>query len=123
MNEPKLRFKEFSGEWDLLRIGDGYELISGQHLAPNEYVREKHGVGYFTGPSDFTNNEREVKKWTAKTKNTANKGDILITVKGSGVGTLWLLKISKIAIGRQLMAIRPKAYSSRLFIFIFIQKI
>ncbi len=120
MNVPRLRFREFSNEWCLGKIGDGYELISGQHLSPNEYGSEEHGVGYFTGPSDFTHNEKEITKWTDKTRNTANKGDILITVKGSGVGMIWLLDIFEIAIGRQLMSIRSKVYSpSFLYSFLF----
>jgi type I restriction enzyme S subunit len=37
----------------------------------------------------------------------ANKGDLLITVKGSGVGKMNILLDDGIAISRQLMAIRP----------------
>ena len=122
MNYPILRFNEFNETWVPRKIGDDYKLISGQHLLPNDYVLNKIGVGYFTGPSDFTNNEIDIKKWTTYTKNTAFKGDILITVKGSGVGSLWFLRISEVALGRQLMAIRPKGSSSSFFLFTYLLK-
>ncbi|MGL6131868.1 MAG: restriction endonuclease subunit S [Fusobacteriaceae bacterium] len=42
----------------------------------------------------------------------SKKGDILFTVKGSGVGTLTILKLSEVVMGRQLMAITSKKNST-----------
>ena len=50
-----------------------------------------------------------ITKWTEHPKVTALKGDILLTVKGSGVGKINRLHEDGIAISRQLMAIRAKA--------------
>ena len=105
-NVPALRFPEFEGEWIEKRLGDGVRLVSGQHLSPDEYNTNKDGVPYFTGPSDFTDEDSEVTKWTTCSKHFSQKGDVLITVKGSGVGTMSLLQLHKVAIGRQLMAIK-----------------
>lgn len=47
-----------------------------------------------------------------KESKVAHSDDVLITVKGSGVGELFYLYLDKVAIGRQIMAIRAKKASS-----------
>lgn len=109
---PRLRFPEFreKGEWEEFSLSTQVELISGLHLAPDEYA-DTGDVPYFTGPSDFSNELTSVSKWTARGTNTGRAGDILITVKGNGVGELLYQMLDEVAIGRQLMAVRPsKAY-------------
>ncbi|MCU4155230.1 restriction endonuclease subunit S [Carboxylicivirga sp. A043] len=114
-NVPQLRFPEFKDQWSKLFIKDKFNLISGQHLNPDEYTNEKNNgsLPYFTGPSDFTNNKDCVTKWNIKKGKVAKEGDILITVKGSGVGTHMFLKLKEVTMGRQLMAINPLDASSR----------
>lgn len=104
---PRIRFPDFqtADEWDELPLASQVKLISGLHLSPVQYG-ETGEMPYFTGPSDFTNRPSTVTKWTGEKANSAVAGDILITVKGSGVGDLWYLNIPTVAIGRQLMAIR-----------------
>ncbi len=109
---PELRFKEFDSEWVASRLGDGIELISGQHLTPLEYNNNGIGVPYFTGPSDFTDEINGVTKWSDVSNNFGLQNDVLITVKGNGVGTMALQKLSKVAIGRQLMSIREKVFKT-----------
>lgn len=113
-NVPKLRFKEFSGEWKLTKLDEVIVLISGQHLTPEEYQSEKNNAPYFTGPSDYTNNLGMVTKWALKESKVSIANDVLITVKGSGVGELFYLTLNKVIIGRQLMAIRVKEASSNI---------
>ena len=113
-NVPALRFPEFSGEWVKERLGTGIELISGQHLSPNEYSKVAGETPYFTGPSDFTNEAGQLTKWTTVASKNAHFGDVLITVKGSGVGELWYLELPIVAMGRQLMAIKGKTLRSDL---------
>ena len=93
-------------------------LVSGMHLSPDEYG-DSGSLPYFTGPSDFTNNKTEISKWTSESTNQATKDDVLITVKGNGVGELWYLLIPDVSMGRQLMAIRAKNCVSR-FIYQFL---
>ncbi|QCO56294.1 restriction endonuclease subunit S [Pseudorhodobacter turbinis] len=111
---PKLRFDGFDGAWTNERISNGVTLISGQHLGPDDYTTYQSGTPYFTGPSDFTNDERALTKWTQAKAKIALRGDVLITVKGSGVGELMLLELPEVAMGRQLMAIRSGAFAADL---------
>ena len=104
---PDLRFSEFKEDWNELKFSKLIELISGQHLSPNEYSLDSGEIPYFTGPSDFTNDVVKLTKWTSFSGKFAQKGDILITVKGNGVGEMLFLHLPCVAMGRQLMAIRP----------------
>jgi type I restriction enzyme, S subunit len=110
---PRLRFPEFegAGEWEEKKLSSFIQLVSGLHLLPDQYDKQGE-VPYFTGPSDFTNETAGVSKWTGESANTANEKDTIITVKGSGVGEVWYLKIQSVALGRQLMAVRPRNTSS-----------
>ena len=114
--QPRLRFPEFrdEGEWGEEKLSQHITLVSGNHLSPTEYS-DRGEVPYFTGPSDFTNSESDVSKWTTRTDNKGVAGDVLITVKGSGVGELWYLELSQAALGRQLMAVRPSNGVSRFY--------
>ncbi|WP_338548945.1 restriction endonuclease subunit S [Roseovarius phycicola] len=118
---PTLRFPEFSGHglWSETTLEAVIDLISGLHLSPADYS-ESGAVPYFTGPSDFTHNVEQVTKWTDNTANVANAGDILVTVKGSGVGELWDLALREVSLGRQLMAVRTHACETP-FLFQFLQ--
>ncbi|PHX54930.1 restriction endonuclease subunit S [Tychonema bourrellyi FEM_GT703] len=104
---PVLRFPEFEGDWHELKFNKLIQLISGQHLSPNEYSLDSGEIPYFTGPSDFTNDLSKITKWTKYSEKSAQQGDILITVKGNGVGEMLFLYLPCVAMGRQLMAIRP----------------
>jgi type I restriction enzyme, S subunit len=92
--------------WPARTLGEVARLVSGRHIAAKDYNSESRGVGYLTGPSDFGPINPIVSKWTEFPKAKAIRGDILITVKGSGVGKINRLDSDEAAIGRQLMAIR-----------------
>jgi type I restriction enzyme S subunit len=94
-------------------LGQLCQLISGQHVDSKDYNTESRGVGYLTGPSDFGPLNPVVSKWTEYPKIKAANGDILITVKGSGVGKINLLDQDEVAISRQLMAVRVKGADLR----------
>jgi type I restriction enzyme, S subunit len=117
---PKLRFHEFqdAGEWENKELSSLIQLISGLHLSPDQYSNSGT-TPYFTGPSDFTNEIQNVSKWTKESTSIARENDILITVKGSGVGEIFFLALQSVAMGRQLMALRSKKGSSR-FIYQFL---
>lgn len=84
-------------------------VISGQHIDKEDYNTAGRSMGYLTGPSDFGPIHPLVTKWTEKPKDTAKAGDILVTVKGSGVGSVNLMNGDELAISRQLMAIRANS--------------
>ncbi|KGS57487.1 restriction endonuclease subunit S [Burkholderia pseudomallei] len=117
---PRLRFPEFrdAEAWKEVELSTRIDLISGLHLAPDEYA-DAGDVPYFTGPSDYANDLALVGKWTSHSANSGRAGDILITVKGSGVGELLYLELDEVAMGRQLMAVRPRGVHGE-FIFHFL---
>lgn len=92
---------------ELARIGEVVDLISGQHLKPEEYNQDGDGLPYLTGPADFTENGPVATRWTHERRAVAIRGDVLLTVKGAGIGKLCVLDAPEAAISRQLMAVRP----------------
>ena len=97
---------ELPKSWAWCRLGDVINLVSGQHINELDYNNDGKGVPYLTGPSDFGEVNPEFTKWSTKPKVVAFKNEILITVKGSGVGKTNILHVDNVAIGRQLMAIK-----------------
>jgi type I restriction enzyme S subunit len=91
--------------WAWTKLGDVIVLISGQHLQPNEYsFSPDEGIPYITGPSDFGENGLCITRYTRVKKTIAKKDQILLTVKGAGVGKTAICDLSEVAISRQLMA-------------------
>jgi len=107
---PKIQPEEIPyglpSNWIWCRLGDVINLTSGQHINELDYNNDGKGVPYLTGPSDFGVSNPIFTKWSTKPKVVAYKDEILITVKGSGVGKTNTLHENNVAIGRQLMAIR-----------------
>lgn len=108
--------------WELVELGNLCSLISGQHIESEKYSDNDSGTPYLTGPSDFGDLHPIITKYTNEPKVLAKKGDILITVKGSGVGKLNLLDIEEACISRQLMAIRVEKASPMFVYFSLLQK-
>jgi len=94
--------------WRRVRLGEVCSVHPGQHILESDYNRSGKGVGYLTGPADFGEKSPLITKWTEKPKAWCERGDVLVTVKGAGVGKSNLAPGEKVAIGRQLMAIRPE---------------
>lgn len=93
--------------WEAIYLGSTIDLVSGQHLKPDEYSDSPEGIPYLTGPADFGPIHPIPNRFTEKRRAVAILGDILITVKGSGVGKLNIVDVKEAAISRQLMAVRP----------------
>nr|WP_321401836.1 restriction endonuclease subunit S [uncultured Desulfobacter sp.] len=92
--------------WEWVRLGELIELISGQHLTPDKYNENGIGHPYYTGPADFGAMHPHASRWTNIDRAMAIKDDILLTVKGAGVGKTNILSDETAAISRQLMALR-----------------
>ncbi len=92
--------------WAWVRLGQVIELISGQHLTPAEYNDRSDGIPYLTGPADFGAVSPTASRWTTVRRAIAVRGDVLLTVKGAGIGKTNVLLVTESAISRQLMAIR-----------------
>lgn len=104
---------ELPSGWVWCRLGECINLISGQHLKPDEYEEECHSemLPYITGPAEFGLISPTYSKYTNEKRAIAAKGDILITCKGAGLGKLNVAD-TNIAISRQLMAINAISMSS-----------
>jgi type I restriction enzyme S subunit len=92
--------------WTWTRINNVIELISGRDLEPSMYNSLKQGVPYITGASNFANGDVIVNRWTEHLVVSSQKGDILITCKGT-IGEMAVNMLGQIHIARQVMAIRP----------------
>jgi len=94
--------------WEWVRFGSLINLISGQHLKPNEYseTQEDGMIPYLTGPAEFGTIHPEASRFTNERRAVAKAGNLLVTCKGSGVGKLNEAN-QDIFISRQLMAIQP----------------
>lgn len=100
--------------WCLTRLGGIILLLSGQHLQPSEYsVAVGAGVPYITGPSDFSPNGLCISRYALVRKAVAQKGQLLLTVKGSGVGKTTICDLNEVAISRQLMSLTPISWDLR----------
>ncbi len=127
VNEGKIRKQDLQREikanempfplpsaWAWTRLGDVIHLVSGQHLQPGKYSDQKEsGPPYVTGPADFGENGLVITRYATVRKAVASKGQILLTVKGAGVGKTALCNLPEVAISRQLMAMTAIEWSQR----------
>jgi type I restriction enzyme S subunit len=105
--------------WEWTRLGYLIHLVSGQHLQPPEYSEDaKVGLPYITGPSDFGTDGLHITRFALVKKAVAKKGQLLLTVKGSGVGKTATCDIPEVAISRQLMALTAIAWDDRYLILV-----
>jgi type I restriction enzyme, S subunit len=105
--------------WAWTRLGNVIHLVSGQHLQPSEYSEDQEaGLPYITGPSDFGADGLEISRFALVRKAVAKKGQLLLTVKGSGVGKATICDIPEVAISRQLMALTAIEWNDRFLLLI-----
>lgn len=108
--------------WEKGVFEQGIDLISGQHVEASEVNTDGNGQPYLTGPADFPNGKIIVSKYTDGGKKFSKKGDLLITVKGSGCGKV-IESDDEYAISRQLMAVRPVTFDSKFTYFILLSSV
>lgn len=104
-NVPKLRYPNFEIDWSIIKLKNYIELISGQHVEVKNCNSLNKGFKYLTGPSDFDNGKIITNTFTEKPTKLSAKNDILVTVKGSGTGSVFYSD-DIYCISRQLMAVR-----------------
>ena len=92
--------------WKWVRFGDLIKLVSGQDLTSDRYFDSEQidGIPYLTGASNIDNGGVILNRWTLSPTSIANKGDILLTCKGT-IGTTCILEEEKVHIARQIMSI------------------
>ena len=92
--------------WAWCHYADVIELYSGQDLTPNRYNDIGEGIPYITGASNLEHGKVIINRWTTTPTTHATIGDLLLTVKGSGVGKMAFCDIIDAHIARQIMALR-----------------
>lgn len=92
-----------------ISISDVCKIIPGQHIEASLYDTGPVGAPYLTGPDDFPEGNIVVTKYTRFPKVMCQKGDVLLTVKGSGVGKCVIAQ-GNYCISRQLMAVRSDQF-------------
>jgi len=112
----KRRLPGFSGKWEYASLGREISLISGYHVLAQYCNAEMIGFPYVTGPSDFASGSIQISKFTTRPVTICEPDDILITVKGSGVGSM-ISADGQYCISRQLMAIRISQNRSSSFMY------
>ena len=90
--------------WQWIRLDQGISLLSGRDLDPSQYNELHYGIPYITGASNFVNSSLLINRWTDSPITIANKGDLLLTCKGT-IGSMAFNDIGQIHIARQVMAI------------------
>jgi type I restriction enzyme, S subunit len=109
----KVRLSGFtSGGWRTRPLQDGVSLISGTHVMARYCNTQGIGTPYLTGPADFPDGQIRQTKFTTRPTVLCRTGDILITVKGSGSGSM-VISDAEYCISRQLMAVRSSEWDSR----------
>ena len=103
--EDEIPFEVPEG-WEWCRYSDVIELYSGQDLTPDRYNDTGDGIPYITGASNLEQGKVLINRWTTTPTTHATIGDLLLTVKGSGVGKMAFCDITDAHIARQIMALR-----------------
>ena len=97
-------------DWQVQSLREGIGLLSGNHVFAQYCNTKGEGMPYLTGPADFPNGTIKQTKFTLRPTSVCELNDILVTVKGSGAGTL-IEADSVYCISRQLMAIRVRDWN------------
>ncbi len=108
--------------WCWIRFSNVIELISGRDAALTDCNDEGIGIPYILGASNIENNTYTVKRWIEKPQVISQKGDILLSVKGT-IGKLYVQKEDEINISRQIMSIRPAKVLNRNLAYSFLQSV
>ena len=107
-------------DWEVQFLKEGILLLSGQHVLAQNYNSDGIGVPYITGPSDFENGIIEHTKFTQRPTTICQPKDILLTVKGSGAGSM-VVSDAEYCISRQLMALRVTDWDMDYIYFLLLQ--
>lgn len=97
---------ELPDGWSWCHYSDVIELYSGQDLTPDRYNDVGNGIPYIIGASNLEHGKVIINRWTTTPTTHATIGDLLLTVKGSGVGKMAFCDIADAHIARQIMALR-----------------
>ena len=103
---PKLRFKEFSGDWEVKKLGNICEVTMGQSPSSSCYNEENIGLPLIQGNADVKDRKTAPRIYTSDITKTCDVGDIIMSVRAP-VGAI-SKSIHNACIGRGVCSIKPK---------------
>jgi restriction endonuclease S subunit len=112
---------KIESKWELVKLEDVIELISGQSPESEFYNQEKKGIPFYQGKTEFGEIYlEEPKYWTEKITKESLKGDVLITVRAP-VGPVNINPFERICIGRGLNAMRVSDKILNVYLFYYLK--
>ncbi|MGV0927503.1 MULTISPECIES: restriction endonuclease subunit S [unclassified Empedobacter] len=112
---PKLRFKEFKGEWENLNLSKVSDVIMGSSPSSASYNEDKIGLPLLQGNTDIKNRLSAPRIYTTEITKECEVGDILLSVRAP-VGTV-AKSLHNACIGRGMSAIRAKKTNSQEYLY------
>lgn len=104
---PKLRFPEFTGEWEEKKLGEVSSIVMGQSPESKSYNQNNIGVPLIQGNADIYQRVSNPRNYTSEpTKKYCNSGDILMTVRAP-VGSI-AKSVHHACIGRGVCSIKAE---------------
>lgn len=108
-------------KWDIVKLEDIIELISGQSPESEFYNQNKRGLPFYQGKTEFGDMVlNDPVYWTEKITKESLKGDVLMTVRAP-VGPVNINPFEKICIGRGLNALRVSEKVSNVYLFYYLK--
>jgi type I restriction enzyme S subunit len=107
--------------WVWTRLGEVAEIIMGSSPPSLTYNKERKGLPFFQGKTDFGPLFPTARIWCSSPHKVAEEGDVLISVRAPVGPTN--LSIERACIGRGLGAIRPRAEIPSLFVLFYLRSI
>jgi restriction endonuclease S subunit len=112
---------KIESKWELVKLEDVIELISGQSPESEFYNQEKKGIPFYQGKTEFGEIYlEEPKYWTEKITKESLKGDVLMTVRAP-VGPVNINPFERICIGRGLNAMRVSDKILNVYLFYYLK--
>jgi type I restriction enzyme M protein len=112
---------KIESKWEIVKIGDAIELISGQSPESEFYNQDKKGMPFYQGKTEFGDLFLNAPVyWTEKITKESIKGDVLMTVRAP-VGPVNINPFDKICIGRGLNALRVSDKISNIYLFYYLK--
>lgn len=102
--------------WCWVKLGSVITLISGRDISSGVCNSEGKGIPYIMGASNFVDGEIVIERWIEEPTVLGNKGDILLSVKGT-IGKILIQEIEKCHLSRQIMGIRVNNMCERKYIY------
>nr|WP_011117214.1 restriction endonuclease subunit S [Lactococcus lactis]AAK57812.1 HsdS [Lactococcus lactis] len=105
---PELRFKGFTDEWELRKLGDEVRIVMGQSPNSENYTDDPNDYILVQGNADMKNGRVLPRVWTTQVTKQAEKDDLILSVRAP-VGDIGKTAYD-VVIGRGVAAIKGNEF-------------